>query len=48
MRHFSPRTHAQLTLHDIIMPAVGELSVVSVLVESSEKDLVRVAVFQMD
>lgn len=37
-----------LTLHDVIMPAVGELSVVSVLVEPSEEDLVGVAVLQVD
>lgn len=30
------------------MPAVGELSVVSVLVQPSEEDLVRVAVLQVD
>lgn len=37
-----------LTLHDVVVPAVGELSVVSVLVEPSEKDLVGVAVLQVD
>lgn len=37
-----------LTLHDVIVPAVGELSVISVLVQPPEKDLVRVAVFQVD
>lgn len=30
------------------MPAVGELSIVSILVESPEKDLVRVTVLQVD
>ncbi|TNN69441.1 hypothetical protein EYF80_020275 [Liparis tanakae] len=38
----------RLTLHDVIVPAVGELSVVSVLVEPSEEDLVGVAVLQVD
>lgn len=37
-----------LTLHDVVMPAVSELSVISVLVEPSEEDLVRITVFQMD
>lgn len=37
-----------LTLHDVIMPAVGELPIISVLVEPTKEDLVRVAVFQMD
>lgn len=38
----------RVTLHDVIVPAVGELSVVAVLVQPSEEDLVRVAVFQVD
>lgn len=37
-----------LTLHDVIMPAVGELPVISVLVEATEEDLVGVAIFQVD
>ena len=45
-RHF-PVTHA-LTLHDVVMPTVGELSVVSVLVEASKEDLVGVTVLQVD
>lgn len=36
-----------LTLHDVIVPAVGELPVISVLVKPSEKDLVRVTVFEV-
>lgn len=37
-----------LTLHDVIVPAVGELPVISILVEPTEEDLVGVAVFQMN
>lgn len=37
-----------VTLHDVIVPAVGELSVIAVLVQPSEEDLVGVAVFQVD
>lgn len=37
-----------LTLHDVVMPAVGELPVISVLVKPTKEDLVGVAVFQMD
>lgn len=37
-----------LTLHDVIMPAVGELAVVSVLIQTTQEDLVWVAVLQVD
>lgn len=37
-----------LTLHDVVVPTVGELSVVSVLVQPAQEDLVGVAVFQVD
>lgn len=37
-----------LTLHDVIVPAVGELPVISILVEPAQKDLVGVAVLQVD
>lgn len=37
-----------LTLHDVIVPAVGELPVVAVLVEPTQKDLVGVTVLQVD
>lgn len=37
-----------LTLHDVVVPAVGELPVVSVLVEPTQKDLVGVTVLQVD
>lgn len=37
-----------LTLHDVVMPAVSELAVISVLVEPPEEDLIGVTVFQVD
>lgn len=37
-----------LTLHDVVVPAVRELSVVAVLVQPPQEDLVRVAVLQVD
>lgn len=37
-----------LTLHDVVVPAVGELPVIAVLVQPSEEDLVGVAVLQVD
>lgn len=37
-----------LTLHDVVMPAVGELSIISILVKPSKENLVWIAVFQMD
>lgn len=38
------------TLHDVIVPAVGELAVVGVasVIQSSQEDLVRIAVLQVD
>ena len=36
------------TLHDVVVPAVGELPVISVLVQTPQEDLVRVAVLQVD
>lgn len=42
-----PHTHT-LTLHDVVMPAVGELSIISILVKPSKENLVWIAVFQMD
>lgn len=47
-RNAFPVACVPLTLHDVVVPAVGELSIISVLVEPSKKDLVRVAVLQVD
>lgn len=41
------RAHTQ-TLHDVIMPAVCEFSIISILVKPSKEDLVGVTVFQVD
>lgn len=41
------QTHTH-TLHYVIMPAVRELPVISILVQSPKEDLVRVTVFQMN
>lgn len=44
-----PDTHTHThTLHDVVMPAVGELSIISILVKPSKENLVWIAVFQMD
>lgn len=44
------RPHARTTLHDVVVPAVGELSIICVasVIQSSQEDLVRVAVLQVD
>lgn len=36
------------TLHDVVMPTVGELPVIPVLIKPSQEDLVGVAVLQVD
>ena len=48
-RHARTRTHTHArTLHDVIVPTVGELPVVPVLIQTPQEDLVRIAVLQVD
>ena len=39
---------SSLTLHDVVMPTVSKLPVIPILVQATQKDLIRVTVFEMD